>query len=92
MTRIGSGAAIGLLEEVSQGTYRLEPFSAADVMEATEVCRRYSDFGDIGLADASLVVLARRHDTLDLLTLDERLFRTLGGPGGRPFRLLPADL
>jgi hypothetical protein len=27
----------------------------------------------------------------DLLTLDERHFRALRGPGGRPFRLLPAD-
>jgi predicted nucleic acid-binding protein len=45
----------------------------------------------IGLADASNVVLANRHDTLDVLTLDERPFRALRGPGGRPFRILPAD-
>jgi predicted nucleic acid-binding protein len=43
------------------------------------------------LADASNVVLANRHDTLDMLTLDERHFRILRGPGGRPFRVLPAD-
>ena len=92
MTRVGSDAALALLDEVSQGTYRLEPFSTADVSAASEVCRRYAGSGDIGLADASLVVLARRHDTLDLLTLDERHFRTLRGPDDRPFRLLPADL
>ena len=45
----------------------------------------------VSLADASNVVLADRHDTLDVLTLDERHFRTLRGPGGRPFRILPAD-
>jgi predicted nucleic acid-binding protein len=44
------------------------------------------------LADASLVILAERHDTLDLLTLDERHFRAISGPKGRSFRLLPADL
>ena len=44
----------------------------------------------IGLTDASNVVLANGHDTLDVLTLDERHFRVLSGPVDRPFRLLPA--
>jgi hypothetical protein len=45
----------------------------------------------IGLADASnVVVLANGHDTLDVLTLDERHFWVLSGPVDRPFRLLPA--
>jgi predicted nucleic acid-binding protein len=50
-------------------------------------------YGDlrISLADASNVVLANRYDTLDVLTLDERPFRVLRGPGGHPFRVLPAD-
>lgn len=46
---------------------------------------------DVGLADASLVVLSQRYGTLDLLSLDQRHFRTLRGSAGRPFRLLPAD-
>ena len=50
----------------------------------------YGDL-EVGLADASIVVLSRRYEVLDLLTLDERHFRTLRGSGGRPFRLLPAD-
>jgi predicted nucleic acid-binding protein len=54
------------------------------------VLEQYSDLG-LGLADASLVVLADRHDVLEILTLDERHFRALRGPHGRPFRLLPAD-
>jgi hypothetical protein len=37
------------------------------------------------------VVLANRHDTLDVPTLDERRFRALRGPVGCPFRILPAD-
>jgi hypothetical protein len=41
--------------------------------------------------DASRVVLAERHHTLDVLTLDERHFRAITGPGGRPFRILPGD-
>jgi predicted nucleic acid-binding protein len=37
---------------------------------------RYAD-RRIGLADASVVVLAQRHRTLDLLCTDERHFRVL---------------
>jgi hypothetical protein len=51
---------------------------------------RYADLR-IGLADASVVVLANRHRTLDLLSTDESHFRALRGTGGRPFRLLPFD-
>ncbi len=45
----------------------------------------------MGLTGAANVVLAERHGTLELLTLDERHFRVLRGPGDRPFRLLPRD-
>lgn len=89
-TRMGQGRELALLGEVGRGTYSLEPFSHDDLAEATGVIERYADFG-LGLADASNVVLANRHSTLDILTLDERHFRVLRGSGDRPFRLLPAD-
>ena len=79
-----------LLREVASGAYALAPFLAGDVQEATSVIEQYSDLG-IGLADASIVVIARRHRTRDVLTLDERHFRALTGPGDQPFRILPAD-
>ena len=90
-TRMGQGRELALLGEVARGAYRLEPFSAEDVAEAVSVIERYADL-NLGLADASNVVLANRYDTLDLLTLDERHFRALRGPRDRPFRLLPADV
>lgn len=89
-TRVGRGAEVALLDEVGRGTYRLEPFYERDVAEVAGVIGRYAGFG-VGLADASNVVLANRHGTLDVLTLDERHFRVLRGAGDRPFRLLPAD-
>ena len=89
-TRVGREAGLALLEEVARGTYRLAQFSIVDVAEARRIIVQYADLR-IGLADASNVVLANRHDTLDVLTLDERHFRALRGPGGRPFRILPAD-
>ncbi|MEA2612330.1 MAG: uncharacterized protein QOI52_289, partial [Chloroflexota bacterium] len=71
--------------------YQIESFDAGDIARAIEVLNQYSDL-DLGLADASLVVLSERHDLLDLLTLDERHFRAVRGPGGKAFRILPADL
>ncbi len=78
------------LGEVSGGAYELAPFDADDISRATAILDRYADLG-LGLADASIVVLAGRHQTVDLLTLDERHFRAIVGPRDRPFRLLPAD-
>jgi predicted nucleic acid-binding protein len=89
-TRVGSAAQDRLLEEVASGAYRLEPFDQADVARARTVLDQYGDL-ELGLADASIVVLAERHQVHDVLTLDERHFRALRGPRGRPFRLRPAD-
>ena len=88
--RLGDVAADRLLDEVSGGAYTLPAIGERDVAEARAVIGRYADLG-IGLTDASIVVLARRYDVHDVLTLDERHFRTLRGPRDRPFRLLPAD-
>jgi predicted nucleic acid-binding protein len=79
-----------LLAEVGRGVYRLEAFDTDDVRDAERVIGRYASLG-IGLADASLVVLASRYGIRDVLTLDERHFRVLRATGGRSFRILPAD-
>lgn len=89
-TRVSQEAERALLAEVARGVYRLDAFDAADIEAAERVIGRYRDLA-IGLADASLVVLAHRYGVRDILTLDERHFRALRGPGGRPFRLHPAD-
>jgi predicted nucleic acid-binding protein len=88
--RVSPRVARALLGEVAAGAYQLEAFAGDDVARAVEVLDRYGDL-QLGIADASIVVLAERHDVLDVLTLDERHFRALRGPQGRPFRLLPAD-
>ncbi|MEO8571247.1 MAG: PIN domain-containing protein [Chloroflexota bacterium] len=89
-TRVSTSSARALLAEVAGGAYELEPFDSDDVAAAGKLLDRYADF-DIGLADASIVVIAERHGCSDILTLDERHFRAVRGPRGRPFRLLPAD-
>lgn len=88
--RVNPGASRALLEEVSGGAYQLEPFDGADVARAAAVIDRYLDL-NLGLADASIVVIAARYETRDLLTLDERHFRAIRDDRGHAFRLLPAD-
>src|SRR5262245_46947808 len=89
-SRVGHQAQMALIDEVTRGAYQLDLFAPEDVGHARRIMERYADLR-IGLADASVVVLANRHRTLDLLCTDERHFRALRGSGGRPFRLLPFD-
>ncbi len=89
-TRVSGMAARALLDQVAAGVYRLEPMDANDVAVAAEVIDRYEDL-QLGLTDASLLVLADRYGTSDVLTLDLRHFRAVRGPGGKRFRILPAD-
>ena len=88
--RHGQAQQLALLTEVADGAYELAPFGREDVVAARGVVERYGDLR-VGLADASLVVLAERHGTADVLTFDHRHFRAMSGPGGRPFRVLPDD-
>jgi predicted nucleic acid-binding protein len=79
------------LDEVTAGAYELAPFGAEDIALARDVVAQYRSLG-IGLADASIVVLAERYSTYDILTLDERHFRAMRPLTGRKsFRLVPAD-
>jgi predicted nucleic acid-binding protein len=89
-TRVGQAAERALLAEVGRGVYRLETFEPDEIAAADRLIGRHADLG-LGLADASIAVLAHRYGVRDVLTLDERHFRAIRGPGGRPFRLLPAD-
>jgi predicted nucleic acid-binding protein len=88
--REGVDAELALLEEVEAGAYEVASFTNDDVGEARRVVDQYRDL-NIGLADASLVVLAARLKTERVLTFDERHFRAIRAPSGRPFALLPAD-
>lgn len=90
-SRHGQSQQLALLREVTDGAYELAEFGRAEVEAAAAVMGKYEDLR-VGLADASIVVLAEKHATIDVLTFDHRHFRAMRGPGGRPFRLLPDDL
>jgi hypothetical protein len=88
--RHGQEQQLALLSEVADGAYELAEFGREDIEAAAVVMKRYADLR-VGLADASIVVLAEKHGIVDVLTFDQRHFRTMRGPSGRPFRLLPDD-
>ena len=88
--RVGDHAALELLQDVESSAYLLAEIAREDIAASRQVIERFDDLG-IGLADASIVVLAARYATNQVLTLDERHFRALRTLDGQPFRILPAD-
>lgn len=88
--RLGVDAARSLADDVARGAYDLVRLDGADIASCVRLDRAYGDLG-LGLADASLVVLAQRADTSTLLTLDERHLRAVRPLQGGHFTLLPTD-
>lgn len=90
-SRLGPDAAREFLDEVAMEAYELVDLDAGDIAAAGGVIDRYRDLR-IGVADASLVVVAARYQTTRLLTLDYRHFRAVAPFWGGPsFTLLPMD-
>ena len=87
-TRLGIDAETTVLDELARGAYELAQMGADDLGEANRLIRRYSD-QDIGITDASLVVLARRYATRTILTLDHRHFDVIRPLNGGRFKLIP---
>jgi uncharacterized protein len=87
-TRIGVDAQLAVLAELAGGAYVLADIGPDDLHRARRVIERYHD-QEIGLTDASLVVLADRWGTRELLTLDHRHFGVVRPLTGGRFRLLP---
>jgi predicted nucleic acid-binding protein len=78
LTRLGLAAEVARLREMTGGAWTLASFERADVSVAVEVVERYAD-QQIGLADASIVVLAERYKTDRILTLGTGHFSVLRG-------------
>ena len=74
LTRLGIEVELAFVEDLAEGTFIVECLNRPDLRVALGVVQRYRDLA-IGLADASLVVLAQRFRTRRLLTFNERAFR-----------------
>lgn len=88
--KLGVDAELAMLDDMAAGAYQLAEMQPGDVASCRSIISKYRDL-DLGLADASIVILASRHRTASILTLDERHFRAVRTSNGQPFQLLPAD-
>jgi hypothetical protein len=89
-TRGGQAALRALRADLAAGAYLVEWWHGA-IASIVSTAERYADNG-LGLADASLVALAQRLETIGIATLDERHFRAVRPlAAGKTFRLLPPD-
>jgi predicted nucleic acid-binding protein len=87
-TRVGVTAELAVLKELASGAYELPALTAADIAACAQIVLKYGD-QEIGVTDASLVVLAKRYDTHTVLTLDRRHFDVLKSMQGKRFVVVP---
>ena len=90
LDRLGLDAELAFLEDLAEGTYIVDCLDRKELRTALEVVGRHRSLR-LGLADASLVVLAERYATRRVLTFDERAFRAVSPLQGGAFTILPAD-
>ncbi len=91
LDRLGVDVQLAFLEDLALGTFQVDCLSRAEIAQARSVVERYRDLR-IGLADASLVVLADRYRTNRILSFDERAFRAVAPLAGGAFSIFPAAL
>jgi uncharacterized protein len=90
LDRLGLEIELAFLEDLAEGTFVAECLTRSELVMARSVVERYRDLR-LGLADASLVVLADRFKTRRIVTFDERAFRVVAPLSGGSFTVLPAD-
>lgn len=72
-TRIGPLAEYAFMKSVVEGEFPVERLEPRDRDRAAALMRQYADF-PLGLVDASLVAIAERLESWDILTTDRRHF------------------
>ena len=87
-TRHGVDDELAVLDELTGGAWHLAAFDQEGLRRSREVISRYRD-QDIGVADASIVVLAARYRTRTIASLDHRHFDVLRSLDGGYFEVLP---
>jgi hypothetical protein len=91
LTRLGVDVELAFLDDLAAGTFLVDCLDRKELGLARDLARRYRDL-ELGLADASLAVLADRHRTNRIASFDERAFRAMTPLRGDAFTILPADL
>ena len=76
MDRLGVEAELAFLSDLASGAFQVECLTLSELALAQDIAQRHRDLR-VGLADASVVVLAARFRTRRILTFDERHFRAI---------------
>jgi predicted nucleic acid-binding protein len=87
-SRLGVSAELAALSELAGGAWDLPAIGAEELGQACSMIERYAD-QQIGVADASIVVLAARYRTRTIVTLDRRHFAVVRPLTGGRFTVLP---
>jgi predicted nucleic acid-binding protein len=87
-TRHGVDVEVAVLDELTGGAWELAGLGVNDLRHARSIVAEYRD-QEIGVADASNVVLAERYRTRAIATLDRRHFDMLRSASGDRFAVLP---
>lgn len=93
LDKAGVARELEVIDDLTSGAYELADLDIDDLRAARRLVARHQDL-KIGMTDAVNAVLAERYDTNEILTMDQRHFRTIA-PLTRhfdAFRILPADL
>jgi predicted nucleic acid-binding protein len=72
-TRISANAELAFMRSVENGEFNIEPLEPEDVPRSSDLMERYADF-PLGFVDASIVAVAERLETRELVTTDRRHF------------------
>ena len=86
--RVGVDAELEVLRELSSGAWELAVVGVAELELTTSIIEKFPD-QDIGVTDASMVVLADRYQTRTIVTLDSRHLDVLPPIGGGRFSVRP---
>ena len=89
--RMGTRALLQFLADLASGAFQVETLTAEDLARCRDLLVKYENL-DLGLCDASVIVIADRLRVHRILTVDQRDFRVVRSRDGKPFTLLPADL
>jgi predicted nucleic acid-binding protein len=87
-SRLGVSAELAALSELAGGAWDLPAIGTEELTQACSMIERYAD-QQIGVADASIVVLAARYRTRTIVTLDRRHFAVVRPLTGGRFTVLP---
>jgi predicted nucleic acid-binding protein len=87
-SRHGVDDELAVLDELAGGAWHLAAFDEDQLRRAREVIATYRD-QPIGLADASIVVLAERYRTRKVVSLDRQHCDVLRSFDGGYFEVLP---